>query len=635
VLPRIYPNQPDQLLRLHARSGTAAELLKIQGYNHAEMHWVSRDTGVVILQEGLPRTVHAYWTYTAGRDWDSLSFLPSSTVTDCQITPWKRIYLSLGLGAIIAISTDTRAWNETVTGIQEFWKLHYFDSLRVVGMQDRAIVRSEDGGKSWTTTLTFSPPQGSHNPFLHARDGALFLSAYNLTRRSIDSGRTWQDLPAGPWRIGEVLDAIDANSFWALGERALGSYDYHAGDQYLLSYRASGTWDRLDDVGQISQSDPPMSMWSESNGWCYSGHPGTLQFTRSGGLRPRGITVADFSTFHMPRIRVIFSLGRHGAWSSAQLLRREAGVLEWEQRAALLFPLTVYWDDSLAEGKLYEFAVLAKYPDNSTAMLLSDAIACAEPTLLDLEEYVLPQQGYRSRYTVTRGGYGGVQVDTTAVTWEKSGTAESTFFTLIQVKEVQTSWRGRDSTEALLLRSRDENPEYRLYHSRIPWAYRVDRFQRVASSTALAPPDTFRIQFGTSSDYMSSGNTLVRSVGMVRSFISEKGLTGSWSAYEIAQLDDRTAGRETPPLSGNPTIDAVYPNPCHSTGIVSISLDREAHAAIELHTLLGTRVATIFDGRLREGRYALRFERGRLASGVYMLRFRAGDAARTTLLLLQ
>ena len=635
VLPRLYPDTPDQLLRLNARSGVSTALLRIKKYDRAVMHWLSRDTGVVILQQAIPRAVDAYWTFNAGRDWDSLSFLPSSVVYDCQITPWKRIYLSLGLGAIAAISTDTRTWNEAGTGIQEFWKMHYFDSLRIVGMQNRAIVRSEDGGKSWTTSLTFNPPQGSHNPFHCARDGALFLSANELTRRSIDSGRTWQELPAGPWALRQVLDAIGAHTFWGLGQRTLDSHGYHAGDQYLLSYSDNSGWDRLDDVGYLAEGMVPFSMWTEFDGWCLRGLPTSLQFTRSGGLRPRGITVTDFSTLHTPRVRVIFSHGRHGAWASAQLLRREAGALAWEQRATLPFPLNITWDEGLAAGKFYEFAVVAKYPDNSSSMLLSEAIACATPTLLDLEEYVVPQAGYQARYTVRRGGTGGVPVDTADVTWENTGRAESTFFAYTRLKELRTDWSGGDSTEAVLLLTRDENPGYRLHNSRLPWASMVDRFQRVDSIAALAPPDTFRIQFGTSGDYFYYGYTLVRTVGVVKSFRGAMSLTGGDHVYQFAQMEERTTGRDVPTYVEGPLLEAVFPNPCQSSGIVSISLDRESQAVLELHTLLGSRVSTIFDGTLQAGRQTIRLDRGRLASGVYMLRFRAGDVTKTSLLLLQ
>ena len=112
VLTKPLSSDTTQVLRLDARSGIATVLLQFRKSDRALMHWLSRDTGAVIRQEATPGTVHAYWTFDAGRSWDSLSFLPSNIVLSCQFTSWERIYLSLGRGAIGTIRTDAWTWNE-------------------------------------------------------------------------------------------------------------------------------------------------------------------------------------------------------------------------------------------------------------------------------------------------------------------------------------------------------------------------------------------------------------------------------------------------------------------------------------------------------------------------------------------
>jgi hypothetical protein len=68
-----------------------------------------------------------------------------------------------------------------------------------------------------------------------------------------------------------------------------------------------------------------------------------------------------------------------------------------------------------------------------------------------------------------------------------------------------------------------------------------------------------------------------------------------------------------------------YPNPFNPSTEITFSVENTGHASLVVYTLLGQKVATLFDGGAEAGRlYRVRFTASGLASGVYLYRLESG-----------
>ena len=83
-------------------------------------------------------------------------------------------------------------------------------------------------------------------------------------------------------------------------------------------------------------------------------------------------------------------------------------------------------------------------------------------------------------------------------------------------------------------------------------------------------------------------------------------------------------------------LEANYPNPFNPTTTLPFSLERGMHVRLTVYDLLGRVVATVVDGTLSAGSYAVPFDASTLSSGVYLYRL-AGEnlAQQRTMLLLK
>ena len=81
------------------------------------------------------------------------------------------------------------------------------------------------------------------------------------------------------------------------------------------------------------------------------------------------------------------------------------------------------------------------------------------------------------------------------------------------------------------------------------------------------------------------------------------------------------------------TLNAAHPNPFNPETVIPFSLEGEAHVRIEVHDVLGRRVAILADGRYGAGRHEARFEAQHLPSGLYFVgaRVRSDDGSKMAL----
>lgn len=63
-----------------------------------------------------------------------------------------------------------------------------------------------------------------------------------------------------------------------------------------------------------------------------------------------------------------------------------------------------------------------------------------------------------------------------------------------------------------------------------------------------------------------------------------------------------------------------YPNPFKPNTNISYTLEEDDEVKLEIYNALGSRVATLIDGRQQAGRYNILFDGSTLNSGIYMYR---------------
>lgn len=81
-------------------------------------------------------------------------------------------------------------------------------------------------------------------------------------------------------------------------------------------------------------------------------------------------------------------------------------------------------------------------------------------------------------------------------------------------------------------------------------------------------------------------------------------------------------------------LHAPFPNPFTSQATLSYTLDAPMEVLLDIHDVLGRRIATLVEQPQEAGTYTLRYDAHNLAGGVYILRLIAGNAQKTQTLVL-
>ncbi len=77
-----------------------------------------------------------------------------------------------------------------------------------------------------------------------------------------------------------------------------------------------------------------------------------------------------------------------------------------------------------------------------------------------------------------------------------------------------------------------------------------------------------------------------------------------------------------------------FPNPFNPSTTIRFGLPKPGYTTIRVFNILGQLVSTLFDSRLRAGRYSIRLDASRWASGVYFYRVRSGNFSQVKKMLL-
>ena len=100
------------------------------------------------------------------------------------------------------------------------------------------------------------------------------------------------------------------------------------------------------------------------------------------------------------------------------------------------------------------------------------------------------------------------------------------------------------------------------------------------------------------------------------------GLQGAMDSLVRVQSGVARTGEEVP---ASFALAQNYPNPFNPSTVIAYTVAAETRVTLDVYTLLGARVATLFDGVRPPGRYAAVFDGRGLASGVYVCRLSAGS----------
>jgi hypothetical protein len=128
--------------------------------------------------------------------------------------------------------------------------------------------------------------------------------------------------------------------------------------------------------------------------------------------------------------------------------------------------------------------------------------------------------------------------------------------------------------------------------------------------------------------------TVAKGIGLITAdytwYIPGDNLSGATRTQLLAQV---TEVDEEGPLS--PINIQIFPNPIHDAASVSVSTRDRQHLRIDLYSLIGAHVATVYDASMTAGAHLIPFSRGTLPAGEYLLQVRAGTASQTRLMILQ
>ncbi|MDH7516222.1 MAG: carboxypeptidase regulatory-like domain-containing protein [Bacteroidota bacterium] len=95
---------------------------------------------------------------------------------------------------------------------------------------------------------------------------------------------------------------------------------------------------------------------------------------------------------------------------------------------------------------------------------------------------------------------------------------------------------------------------------------------------------------------------------------------GFGTAVVSVRKNDATVGAENPTVPLRPFLAQNYPNPFNPSTVITFGIPAASQVSLTVQNLLGSRVATLLEGRMDAGTYTVHWDASSLPAGVYLYR---------------
>lgn len=168
-----------------------------------------------------------------------------------------------GYGGLVMHSTDGgQTWAEQPVGTDaDLWAVRFSDAQHGVVAGDTVVLSTMDGGGSWSeiTPPSELAPDGFWGVDTTDASHVWVATADGAVLRSTDGGATWTRRALGDYTGTVACDFVDA------------AHGYAVGDGGLLWKTADGgaTWSRLAPIADPSVVWPEVAFWDARHGWAW------------------------------------------------------------------------------------------------------------------------------------------------------------------------------------------------------------------------------------------------------------------------------------------------------------------------------------------------------------------------------
>ncbi len=146
------------------------------------------------------------------------------------------------------------------------------------------------------------------------------------------------------------------------------------------------------------------------------------------------------------------------------------------------------------------------------------------------------------------------------------------------------------------------------------------------------PPQKMYTDFSNGWPYNSweiTENSIGYQAGYIRLLSELVSLSSDTLRYSAEVPDPSGNGPENGETPGSFELHQNYPNPFNPSTTIEFDISRTATVTIEVYTMAGQKVATIFNEARTPGRYSVNFDAAGLSTGIYMYRLNAGNFTQT------